>query len=70
MDEFSQADLEVVGRFLEAMTDVIMTNRRTPHRQPAADQPLAPGPGTADRRRYSHQAQVAITRAPGETGRL
>jgi DNA-binding MarR family transcriptional regulator len=30
MDEVSQADLEVVGRFLEAMTDVIMTNRRTP----------------------------------------
>ena len=28
MDEFSHADLEVVGRFLEAMTDVIVTNRR------------------------------------------
>lgn len=29
MDEFSHADLEVAGRFLEAMTDVIVTNRRT-----------------------------------------
>jgi DNA-binding MarR family transcriptional regulator len=28
MDEFSQTDLKVVGRFLEAMTDVIVTNRR------------------------------------------
>jgi hypothetical protein len=28
MEAFSDADLEVVGRFLEAMTEVIVTNRR------------------------------------------
>jgi DNA-binding MarR family transcriptional regulator len=28
MDAFSDADLEVVGRFLEAMTEVIVANRR------------------------------------------
>ena len=28
---FSDANLEVVGRFLEAMTDVIVANRRARH---------------------------------------
>jgi DNA-binding MarR family transcriptional regulator len=28
MDAFSDADLEVVGRFLEAMTEVVVANRR------------------------------------------
>jgi DNA-binding MarR family transcriptional regulator len=37
MEEFSEADLEVVGRFLEAMTDVIVADRRA--RQRAAGGP-------------------------------
>ncbi len=37
MDAFSDADLEVVGRFLEAMTDVVVANRRA--RQATNSQP-------------------------------
>jgi hypothetical protein len=37
MDAFSDADLEVVGRFLEAMTEVIVANRRA--RQATNSQP-------------------------------
>jgi DNA-binding MarR family transcriptional regulator len=35
MDEFGHADLEVAGRFLEAMTDVIVTNRRARPQAPS-----------------------------------
>jgi hypothetical protein len=40
MDRFGEADLEVIARFLEAMTEVIVANRRTRQAaEPAARPP-------------------------------